>query len=123
MYTRNYIKDCHGKRGIQQEEFEFNVRKTLPKCYIWSIGFYGAKNWTLGKVDEGYVKTLKRGAGDTKIRREFLSPSSDCNRKSCRKCRIQKQIDKLWEILSAVTNVHYICNFVSLHGVIICHED
>ena len=24
----------------------------IPKCYIWSIAFYGAQTWTLRKVEQ-----------------------------------------------------------------------
>ena len=38
--------------NIQQEEdltskLDFNLRKKLVKCDIWSIALYGAETWTL----------------------------------------------------------------------------
>jgi hypothetical protein len=29
------------------------------KCYIWSITFYGAKTWTLRKVDQKYLESFE----------------------------------------------------------------
>jgi hypothetical protein len=38
---------------------ELNLRKKLVKCYIWSIALYGAKTWTLRKVDQKYLKSFE----------------------------------------------------------------
>ena len=35
------------------------LRNKLVKCYIWSIAFYGAENFTLRKVDEKYLESLE----------------------------------------------------------------
>jgi hypothetical protein len=37
------------KRTLSSSKLEFNLRKKLVKCYIWSIAFYGAETWTLRK--------------------------------------------------------------------------
>jgi hypothetical protein len=42
---------------------EINLRKELVKCHIWSIALYGAEIWTLRKVDQKYLESLKCGAG------------------------------------------------------------
>jgi len=34
-----------------------NLRKKLAKCYIWSRALYGAKMWTLRKVDQKYLES------------------------------------------------------------------
>ena len=31
---------------------DFNLKKKLVKCYIWSISLYGAETWTLRKYTE-----------------------------------------------------------------------
>jgi hypothetical protein len=36
-----------------------NLRKKLVKCYIWSVAFYGAENWTLRKVEQKYVGSFE----------------------------------------------------------------
>jgi hypothetical protein len=39
------------------DEFRvFCTVEKLVKCYIWSIGFYGAETWTLGKVDQNHLE-------------------------------------------------------------------
>jgi len=37
------------KRTLFSSKLEFNLRKKLEKCYIWSIALYGAETWTLRK--------------------------------------------------------------------------
>jgi predicted HD phosphohydrolase len=58
------------KSSIQPEEDSFhqeiglNLRKKLVKCYIWSIALYGAETWTLRKVEQKYLESLKCAAGE-----------------------------------------------------------
>ena len=40
-------------------KLDLNVRKKLLKRYIWSIPVYGAEAWTLLKVDQKYLGSLK----------------------------------------------------------------
>jgi len=35
------------KRALCTSTLDFELRKKLVKCYIWSIAFYGAETWTL----------------------------------------------------------------------------
>jgi hypothetical protein len=37
-------------------KLDFNLRKKLVKCYIWSIALYGAETWTLWKVDQKHLQ-------------------------------------------------------------------
>jgi hypothetical protein len=39
------------KKTLFTSKLDLNLRKTLVKCYIWSIALYGAEMWTLRKVD------------------------------------------------------------------------
>jgi hypothetical protein len=39
------------KRALFSSNMDFELRKKLVKCYIWSIALYGAETWTLGTVD------------------------------------------------------------------------
>jgi hypothetical protein len=39
-------------------ELDFNLRKILVKCYIWSVALYGTETWTLRKVDDKYLSTF-----------------------------------------------------------------
>jgi hypothetical protein len=41
-----------GKKTLFTSKFEFNLKKKLVKCYVWSPSFYGAETWTLRKVDQ-----------------------------------------------------------------------
>jgi hypothetical protein len=52
------------KKNLFTSKLELNLRKKLVKCYIWSIAFYGAERWTLGKMDQKYLESLKCGAGE-----------------------------------------------------------
>jgi hypothetical protein len=45
-------------------ELDFTLREKLVKCYIWSIALYGAKHWTLRKVYQKDLESLKCGAGE-----------------------------------------------------------
>jgi hypothetical protein len=56
------MQDRHSKSSIQEEEEEgekslftsklgLHLRKKIVKCYIWSLAFYGAENWTSRKVE------------------------------------------------------------------------
>jgi hypothetical protein len=56
---------CHHK-------WDLNLRKKLVKCYIWSIALYGAETWTLRKVDQKYLESLKYGAGE--VWRRLVGP-------------------------------------------------
>ena len=40
-------------------KLDFNLRKKLVKCYIWSTAFYGAENWTFRKVDQKYLDSFR----------------------------------------------------------------
>jgi hypothetical protein len=37
---------------------------------MWSIALYGIENWTLWKIDQKYLESLKYGAGEGR-RRSF----------------------------------------------------
>jgi len=36
-----------------------SLRKEAVKCYIWSIIFYGAENWTFRKVHQKYLESFE----------------------------------------------------------------
>jgi hypothetical protein len=37
---------------------DLELRKTLVKCYIWSIASYGAETWTLRAVDQKHLESF-----------------------------------------------------------------
>jgi hypothetical protein len=47
------------KKTLFTRRLDFNIRKKLVKCYIWSLVVCGAENWTLRKVDQKYLGSLK----------------------------------------------------------------
>jgi hypothetical protein len=47
------------KKNILTSKWDFNLRKKLVKCYIWSITLYGAETWTLCKVDQKQVESFE----------------------------------------------------------------
>jgi hypothetical protein len=40
-------------------DLSLKKKKKLVKCFIWSVGRYGAEIWKLRKVDLKYLKSLK----------------------------------------------------------------
>jgi hypothetical protein len=54
----------NNKMALFTSKLDFNGRKKLVHCYIWSIALYGAETWILRKVDQKYLKVLKCGAGE-----------------------------------------------------------
>jgi hypothetical protein len=38
---------------------DLELRKKLDKCYIWSIGLYGAETWTLRAVDQKQQESVE----------------------------------------------------------------
>jgi hypothetical protein len=47
------------KKNLFTSKLDLNLRKTLVKCYIWSIALYGAETWTLRKVDHKYLESFE----------------------------------------------------------------
>jgi hypothetical protein len=47
------------KRALFSSKLDFNLRKKLVKCCIWSIAFYGVENWTLCEDDQRYVENFQ----------------------------------------------------------------
>jgi hypothetical protein len=45
------------KKSLFTSKLDFNLRKKLVKCYIWSIALCGAETWTLRKVDQKYLES------------------------------------------------------------------
>jgi hypothetical protein len=39
-----------------------NLREKLAKHYVWNTALYGAETWTVRKVDQKYLESLKCGA-------------------------------------------------------------
>jgi hypothetical protein len=46
------------KKTSITSKLDLNLRKKLVKCYFWSIAFYGAKTWTLRKIDHTYLESF-----------------------------------------------------------------
>jgi hypothetical protein len=47
------------KKTLFTSKLDLNLRKTLVKCYIWSIALYGAETWTLWKVDQTILESFE----------------------------------------------------------------
>jgi hypothetical protein len=47
------------KKALFTSKSDLNLRKTLVKCYILIITFYGAETWTLRKADQKYLKSFE----------------------------------------------------------------
>jgi hypothetical protein len=57
-------KGAFNRKTLFTSTLHLHLRKNKLRCYIWSIAFYGAKTWTLWKVDQKYLELLKCGAGE-----------------------------------------------------------
>ena len=42
--------------GICHSKLDFNLRKKIVKCYIWSTALHGAETWKLWRVDQKYLE-------------------------------------------------------------------
>jgi hypothetical protein len=47
------------KRTLFTSTLDFELRKKLVKCYIWSIALYGAETWTLRAVDQKHLESFE----------------------------------------------------------------
>jgi len=47
------------KRTLFISTLDFELRKKLVKCYIWSIALYGAETWTLRAVDQKHLESFE----------------------------------------------------------------
>jgi len=45
-------------------KMDLNLGNKLVKCHIWSIALYCAETWTLRKVEQKYLVSLKWGNGE-----------------------------------------------------------
>ena len=59
MHRVDMVEAAFSKKILFISKLDLNLKKKLVKCYIWSVVFYGAKNWTLRKVDRKYLKSFK----------------------------------------------------------------
>ena len=49
------------RRRLFTSKLDFNLRKKLIKCYIWSMTLYsyGAEIWTLRAADQKYLESFE----------------------------------------------------------------
>jgi hypothetical protein len=47
------------KRALFCSKIDFELRKKLVKCYIWSIALDGAETWTLRAVDQKNLESFE----------------------------------------------------------------
>jgi hypothetical protein len=47
------------KKNLFTSKLDFNLRKKLVKCYIWSLALYGAETWTLWAVDQKHLESFE----------------------------------------------------------------
>jgi len=47
------------KRAVFTSTLDFELRKKLLKCFIWSIALYGAETWTLRAVDQKHLESFE----------------------------------------------------------------
>ena len=47
------------KRTLFTSTMDFELRKKLVKCYIWSIALYGAETWTVRAVNQKHLESLE----------------------------------------------------------------
>ena len=49
------------RRTIFTSTLDFNLRKKLVKCYVWSITLCGVETWTLRKANHKYLESSDVG--------------------------------------------------------------
>jgi hypothetical protein len=68
MLSRNYdfksriamVKATFNKKmALFTNTLDLKLRKTLVKCYTWSIALYGAETWALRAVDQKHVESFE----------------------------------------------------------------
>jgi hypothetical protein len=47
------------KRALFTRKMDLELRKKPVKCYIWSIGLYGAETWTSRGVDQIHLESFE----------------------------------------------------------------
>jgi hypothetical protein len=47
------------KRAPFASKMDLESRKKLLKCYIWSVGLYGAETWMLRAVDQKHLGSFE----------------------------------------------------------------
>ena len=47
------------KKALFTGTLDFELRKKLVKCYIWSVALYGAVTWTLRTVDQKHLESFE----------------------------------------------------------------
>jgi hypothetical protein len=47
------------KKTLFTKNLDFNLRKKVLNCYIWSIALCGAETWTLRKMDQKYLESFE----------------------------------------------------------------
>jgi len=47
------------KKTLFTSKLDLNLRKTLIKCYIWSMALCGAETWTLRAADQKYLESFE----------------------------------------------------------------
>ena len=47
------------KRTPFTSTLDWELRKKLVKCYVWSIALYGAETWTLRAVDQKHLESFE----------------------------------------------------------------
>jgi len=45
------------KRTVFTSTLDFELRKKLVKCYVWSIALYRAETWTFRAVDQKHLES------------------------------------------------------------------
>ena len=47
------------KKNLFTSKLDFNLRKKLVKCYVWSMALYGAETWTLRATDQKRLESFE----------------------------------------------------------------
>jgi hypothetical protein len=47
------------KKNLFTSKLDFNLRKRLVRCYVWSIALDGAETWTLRSTDQKHLESFE----------------------------------------------------------------
>ena len=64
VYRIATARATSNKRKTFHQQIGLRFMKKLINCYVWTVGLFGAENWSLRKMDQKYLSVLKCSAGE-----------------------------------------------------------
>ena len=90
----------NNKKNLFTSKLDFNLRRRLVRCYVWSIALYGAETWTLWPTDQKHLESFEMWCW----RRMEKISWTDHVRNEEVLLRVNEQRNILYEIIKRKTN-------------------